>query len=178
MNWEAIGAVAEVLGAIAVVATLYYLAVQFRETRYQTLANNTTHAVDRWLQAQVKMLETNDSVSLVRSGLNSYESLSPDEKGRFTGYMFELNAAYQAVLNLNEQGLLDSRQFSAMEAAMAAHMKCPGAKMWWDDVNHHLPEHIRDKINQIVTDYKGPAFTEQLSFYHSSINGQTNLNDT
>ena len=32
MNWEAIGATAELLGAIAVVATLAYLAVQIRQT--------------------------------------------------------------------------------------------------------------------------------------------------
>ena len=33
MNWEALGAVAELLGAIAVLATLIYLAVQVRHSR-------------------------------------------------------------------------------------------------------------------------------------------------
>ncbi len=35
MNWEAIGAVGEVLGAIGVIVTLGYLAVQIRPTREQ-----------------------------------------------------------------------------------------------------------------------------------------------
>ena len=35
MNWEAIGAVGEVLGAIAVIATLAYLAVQIRQNTLQ-----------------------------------------------------------------------------------------------------------------------------------------------
>ena len=38
-NWEAIGAVGEILGAIAVVATLAYLAVQIRESRNATAAD-------------------------------------------------------------------------------------------------------------------------------------------
>ena len=32
MNWEAIGAVGEILGAVAVLATLAYLAIQIRQT--------------------------------------------------------------------------------------------------------------------------------------------------
>lgn len=39
MNWEAIGAIGETLGAIAVVATLGYLAVQIRESRKATAAD-------------------------------------------------------------------------------------------------------------------------------------------
>jgi hypothetical protein len=31
MNWEAIGAVAEVMGAFGVIATLIYLAIQIRQ---------------------------------------------------------------------------------------------------------------------------------------------------
>ena len=35
MNWEAIGAIGELLSAIAVLATLIYLAVQVRNTKYE-----------------------------------------------------------------------------------------------------------------------------------------------
>ena len=31
MNWEAIGAVGEIVGAVAVVGTLFYLAIQIRQ---------------------------------------------------------------------------------------------------------------------------------------------------
>ena len=31
MNWDAIGAIGEIIGAIAVVSTLFYLAVQIRQ---------------------------------------------------------------------------------------------------------------------------------------------------
>ena len=39
MNWEAIGAIGEIMGAIAVVATLAYLALQTKHLRKATLAD-------------------------------------------------------------------------------------------------------------------------------------------
>jgi len=40
MNWEAIGAVGEIIGALAVVITLFYLAVQLREAKRATDRNS------------------------------------------------------------------------------------------------------------------------------------------
>jgi hypothetical protein len=54
MNWEAIGAVGEIAGALAVIMSLLYLASQIREnnksTRYgavQNLLDNTTQLLGR-----------------------------------------------------------------------------------------------------------------------------------
>ncbi len=39
MNWDAIGAIAELLGAIGVIASLIYLATQIRQRREQMREN-------------------------------------------------------------------------------------------------------------------------------------------
>ena len=39
MNWDAIGAIAELLGAVGVIASLVYLATQIRHSREQTERN-------------------------------------------------------------------------------------------------------------------------------------------
>ena len=39
MNWDAIGAIAELLGAIGVIASLIYLATQIRQSREQMSQN-------------------------------------------------------------------------------------------------------------------------------------------
>ena len=50
MNWEAVGAFAEAIGAIAVVATLIYLAAQIRQNttalKGQTRASITQSSID------------------------------------------------------------------------------------------------------------------------------------
>ncbi len=45
MNWEAIGAVGEVGGAIAVVATLVYVALQVRRGRQSRFENTSATVV-------------------------------------------------------------------------------------------------------------------------------------
>jgi hypothetical protein len=47
MNWDAIGAMAELLGAIAVVATLAYLSVQLRQNTASVRASSARSAKRR-----------------------------------------------------------------------------------------------------------------------------------
>ena len=44
MNWEAIGAIGEIIGAAGVIATLVYLAIQIRQNT-KTVASNTTQEI-------------------------------------------------------------------------------------------------------------------------------------
>jgi len=162
---ETLGNIGDFVGGIGVVITLFYLAFQIRASRLQTLAEDTTNAVNGWLASQTRWLQTDESVNLMRRAFHNYENLSPEEKGRFTGYMFDLNAAYQTALNLKDKGLLDSRQFSQIEAAMAAYLKCPGAQEWWKELKPLWPEHVGQRMEQIVAEYSGPPMSDALSFY-------------
>jgi hypothetical protein len=46
MNWEALGALAEIVGAAAVVITLLYLAIQARHSNRQTEIDSLRHTCD------------------------------------------------------------------------------------------------------------------------------------
>ena len=66
MNWEAIGAIGEVLGAFAVVATLLYLALQVRHAKTATtdaIRLNRANGV----QAMLLAMSTDDAL---RSSVN------------------------------------------------------------------------------------------------------------
>jgi hypothetical protein len=162
---ETLGNIGDFVGGVGVVITLFYLAFQIRATRLQALAEDTTNAVRGWLEAQIKWLETGESVNLIRRAFHDYESLPPDAKGRFSGYMFNLNAAYQSALNLSQKGLLDPRQFHQIETSMAAYLKCPGVQEWWKEMKPFWPEHMRQRMDQIVAEYSGPPMSDALSFY-------------
>ena len=56
MNWDALGAIAELVGAIAVVGTLFYLAVQVRHSKDATKANTQSlelHSYTAWQSAHI-----------------------------------------------------------------------------------------------------------------------------
>jgi hypothetical protein len=48
VNWDAIGAVGEILGAVAIILTLVYLAAQIRQNTSSTRASTYSHTTDGW----------------------------------------------------------------------------------------------------------------------------------
>lgn len=83
VNWDAIGALGEIVGAIAVLLTLVYLALQ---TRQNTEA--VRHAFVRGVQEDAnlwryKIVENPDVSELFRHGLRDPESLSANDRYRF-----------------------------------------------------------------------------------------------
>jgi hypothetical protein len=83
MNWDAIGAIAELLGAIGVIASLVYLATQIRQGREQVRAataqqyqSQATSTAQAWAQDPA-------SARLVRRGIEDVDQLDEDESFRF-----------------------------------------------------------------------------------------------
>lgn len=70
MNWDAIGAIAELLGAIAVFATLVYLTVQVRQSAKALEQQNQFSA------AQIMQARTDTVMQYVNTLLDSEENLS------------------------------------------------------------------------------------------------------
>ena len=88
MNWDAIGAVGDLVSGAGVIVTLAFIAVQIRQSR-DVIADNS-----RALRAQAKqssmrlhsdylealLLSPELRAALRASGANDYEQLSEDEK--------------------------------------------------------------------------------------------------
>lgn len=83
MNWEAIGAVGEILGAGAVLVTLVYLAVQIRHVREQNQSNALDHIIESLNDFAGRVAGSDSLAEIMTRGRLSYSSLSDDEKLRF-----------------------------------------------------------------------------------------------
>ena len=82
MNWDAIGAIGETVGAIAVIATLIYLASQIRQLKQQNAQATMQHIADS-MNHFMDMLASEANASLVVQGKESYKRLSEADKLRF-----------------------------------------------------------------------------------------------
>ena len=80
MNWEALGAMAELLGAIGVIVTLLYLSRQISHNSKQ-LEGSSTIAVHNYLRTLCEELCANPSLwATVRKANLDWTSLSEDER--------------------------------------------------------------------------------------------------
>jgi hypothetical protein len=89
INWDAIGAIGEIIGAIAVVITLLYLAVQLRQN-----TRSTEHSIKRGVHSDArawldKLIENPELTDLYRAGMNGDE-LSSSDRLRFSMLLDQL----------------------------------------------------------------------------------------
>ena len=66
MNWDAIGAIGEILGAAAVFASLIYLAVQIRSSSKIATGESEREVWSKWIETIHGLLSTPESARVTR----------------------------------------------------------------------------------------------------------------
>jgi len=126
MNWEAIGAIGEVVGASAVFISLLYLALQIRNSRRSdqiVAAAEAASAVQDWI-GQIVRDET--LYDLYRRGITDYGSLSRSEKGRYSLLLTQFFRNAETGWLQMQMGVVDTAYWSGVEATLIYILGTPG----------------------------------------------------
>ena len=83
MNWEIIAAVAELLGASAVVASLVYLGLQTRNSVMEDRARTTHDMASQFTAWQMATATDPEMTKIWVNGVGDYNSLNDIEKAQF-----------------------------------------------------------------------------------------------
>ena len=104
MDWEAIGAIGELIGAIAVLVSLVYLALQVKaNTASSTIASR--QSVSREFRDWVKtFLTTNPEHFAI--GMTSYQDMPYRERADFCHQLHDLILFYQSAQAMHEAGVV------------------------------------------------------------------------
>jgi len=164
MNWEAIGVLAEVVSAAAVVISLIYLAVQIRHQSRQSAADNLQSSVDRWIGALTTAMRSEEDADFLRRALRDYSALSPPQRARLHNFMLDLVSPYQAMHAKYESGLLDARLWETIRDAMAAWITCPGMLGLWEEAKFAYPPYLVADIDRAIANFEGRPFTETAPY--------------
>ena len=134
MNWEAIGALAELCGAAAVVVTLVYLALQVRQNNELRRSESRQALVGNDVASLAANLEHTD----VFAKYVSEQMLSPEEQLRMS-FMFALDIRNREFEYFQYQhGLLDEETWlSYRQVLLINHSSALGRK-WWDRVGRSI----------------------------------------
>jgi hypothetical protein len=134
MNWEAVGAISEIVGALAVVITLAYLAVQIRQ-------NNDL------LRSESRQVLVSNDVTSLRAGMDisevfakfiSESELSAEEQLRMS-FMFALDLRNREFEYFQfKNGLLDEETWLAYRHVILINHSSELGKKWWDKVGRGI----------------------------------------
>jgi hypothetical protein len=120
MNWEAVGAIAELTGALAVVFSLVYLAVQIRQSTRVARVTAHDNAVATIRDLSRIILDDPQMPDLLRRGILQ-EQLSDADTVRFGQFTYTF---FKASENLHfhwRQGTIDDDTFHGWESMVATY---------------------------------------------------------
>lgn len=144
---QLLGNYGEFFGSIAVFATLFYLAVQ---TRRATEVNRTRTFQEIFdsITSHNNVMWSAENAELMISGLASFDSLSPVEKGRFDNLLANSFNNLEASALAQGEGLLDEVTMDNWSWYVRSHLLVyPGVREWWEVSNQLYPAEIRDWVN-------------------------------
>ncbi|MEP6391070.1 MAG: hypothetical protein ABJ056_14235 [Halioglobus sp.] len=130
MNWEAIGALAELCGAAAVVATLVYFAVQIRQNNKLLRSGSRQALVGNDVTSLAANLQHTDVFAKYVAG----KPLSAEEQLRMS-FMFTLDLRNREFEYFQYQnGLLDEETWLSFRKVILINHSSKLGLMWWNKV--------------------------------------------
>ena len=151
MNWDAVGAIGEVVGALGVICTLAYLAVQIRQNT-ESVKTSTVQAMLEASASFSDLCASHEELGRIFiTGIKSRSSLSKEEKVRFhylmTSYIRRIEAFYlqgkgRYLLDEDWQGI----RFNFIDV-----MTQPGSQDWWQRYSERFHTRFVDWVSGEVS---------------------------
>jgi hypothetical protein len=152
MNWEAISAISQLVGSLAVVLSVLYLAVQVHQnTRVVKLA--TQDAAASALRDVTKPFMENPELERIwRVGLENVSALSVEERARFFHATYQFLKAFETIHSHYVYGLMDRQLWKGWEGLLRHYVAAPGIAHYWK----LRPEVFSVRFRNFVDDLEPP----------------------
>ena len=143
MNWDALGAIGEIIGAVAVVLSLLYVARQVRDGSKQIRLNTTSNLMALTQDSFAPIYLSQANQDIWHSGLDSPEVLNASQFRQFVTYMDRAFYAYQLLVTQFEAGVIEDDVFNMQGAYFEYLYKTPGGQKWWPESKMDLSQRVR-----------------------------------
>src|SRR5262249_401844 len=161
VNWEAISAIGQIVGAIAVVVSLIYLAREVRSSAHETQLASRRSLADVFIRWTQQLTGHPDLRELYYRGLHDFESLEGADLIGFSILMQQLFRLYEEAYYGHLEGHLDARTWHSWEAVMRDVNGYPGIQGWWRSRSHWFIGEFAKHVNQQQQTAKPPRLLRE-----------------
>ena len=153
MNWEAVSAIAEVAGLIAIVASLVYIGAQSKQANDHATASAETAWLDALNQIWNSWVHDERTISAIREGFGSFNCLSKSDKALFQMRIGNLVNHWILSRQLSAKGLMDPKISEEINDVVIAVLSTPGGLEYWEHDSEVTPD--GPELLQIVRQRQG-----------------------
>jgi hypothetical protein len=172
MNWDALGAIGEIVGAAGVIMSLLYLASQVRNNSRQLRHASAQAVLDKLNGLIGKLAFTAGAGDVWTRGLSGLDALKDDEElVRFSSMLLQAFWAYEEVLHYRRAGVIEDWAWTHAKAPVEHFMRTPGFQEWWElrkdwfggDFQEFVSARMPESTGALVEDFKRPVQASQAS---------------
>ena len=131
MNWEALGAIGNLLAAIGVIATLIYLAIQIRQNTKAVRSSsiqNLVHGLSGTAQAAA---ENEYMIPLMLKANRGVENLTEEESTRLHFWFIMTFRRFEGVYFQRDLGFVDAAVIEGFERSHISILASKSGQAWW-----------------------------------------------
>ncbi|MFC1575545.1 hypothetical protein ACFL5A_02720 [Gemmatimonadota bacterium] len=175
MNWEAIAAVGEMIGATAVVVSLIYLAVQIRQNTRQVYEQTRSHhlaslsAVGQgFLEFRASISRNQQTASVWVRGNEDLSCLGDEERQQFDYLAVEFFWSLAMMWLYVQQGVFERELFDHSRKNIPVYAG-PGLREWWQTFPNQrvgsgfesLAAHFRESLKDSASPVQSRSLLDQ-----------------
>ena len=138
MNWDAVGAIGEVVGGLGVIVTLLYLSLQVRASTVASRVESKLAASQMYGEFLGKLIEHPEINDVFVRGRGDFESLSTEETYRFSNMALQSFSLFSAGhFQYSHQTLSESDWYENL-SMIRFWLRGKGCRQWWAKVGKYM----------------------------------------
>ncbi len=149
MNWEALGAVGEIVGAVAVIITIGYLAVQIRQNTISVRSASNQQILQGIAELNQFLGSAPEVTDLFWRGTLDPESLSEDEWHRFIHIASAMIRRMELMFLNHRQGFVPAQVWEAQANSLRRWFSTPGIQRWFSEFGGGISAGFRAYVEQL-----------------------------
>ncbi len=135
MNWDAIAALGELVGAVAVLVTLIYLALQTRQTNVAVRASAARDTTRSWAEMNLSFATGSpDTRTVLRKAVELAEPRDQFTDDQWTQFVMIARTIFLNLEDLfyqHQLGVVESQLWEHRRAVMLEMLTLPAYREWW-----------------------------------------------
>ena len=131
MDIMELGAIGELIGGLAVIASLIFVGVQVRNSTREQQTSSMREAA-RALLGGVQSLQQPGIAEIWLQGMDRFESLEPGDRLRFAALLLHLLRMFEQLYHQHRERNVEMDVWQGFDRQLCDWVSAPGFASWWD----------------------------------------------
>ena len=155
MTLEDIYFITEIVGGIAIIGSLIFVALQVRQNTEAMRVEALERHADHFRVLNQSVAQSAELADVFRRGLEDLDSLDPTERVRFFAHLTTAIRGWEKMFLVRKRGALDEELWSGSHESFKSACRAPGVRAYWRIRRSTFCQDFRDYVDATIAEGGG-----------------------